>query len=119
MTASLIDALAEVCHEVNRAYCQALGDNSQPPWKNAADWQKLSACKGVEAHLFSDLTPEQSHSLWLEQKRQDGWAYGSVKDVEKKEHPCFVPYAELPPEQRVKDYLFAAVVRTIASQTDR
>lgn len=117
MTMSLIDALAEVCHEVNRAYCQAIGDDSQLAWKDAPDWQKLSACKGVEAHLFSDLTPEQSHSLWLEQKRQDGWKYGPEKNAELKEHPCFVPYAELPPEQRVKDYLFAAVVRTISNQT--
>lgn len=116
MTVKLIDALAEICHEVNRAYCQAIGDDSQPPWKNAADWQKLSACQGVEAHLFSDLTPEQSHSLWMEAKRKDGWKYGAFKDPENKLHPCFVPYAELPVEQKAKDYLFRAVVKTIKAQ---
>ena len=35
---------------------------------------------------------------------------GPVKDPEKKEHPCFLPYDELPLSQRIKDYLFTAVV---------
>ena len=113
---SLVTALAEVCHEVNRAYCQALGDDTQAAWADAPDWQKVSAMRGVEAHLASNLTPEQSHSLWVEEKRRTGWKFGPVKDESLKEHPCFVPYAELPPEQKVKDYLFRAVVRTIRNQ---
>ena len=32
-----------------------------------------------------------------------------VKDSEKKEHPCFVRYEELPPAQRYKDTIFGAV----------
>ncbi len=31
-----------------------------------------------------------------------------------KTHHCLVPYAELPLEQRVKDNLYGAVVRTLA-----
>lgn len=27
--------IARVAHEVNRDYCQALGDDSQPAWENA------------------------------------------------------------------------------------
>lgn len=34
------DQIARVCHEVNRAYCQALGDNSQPTWEEAPQWQR-------------------------------------------------------------------------------
>ncbi|MEQ9948114.1 RyR domain-containing protein [Pectobacterium aroidearum] len=61
-------------------------------------------------HLNGDHPPEASHNKWLEFKKQDGWKYGPVKDAEKKEHPCFVPYGQLPKEQQVKDYLFRAVV---------
>lgn len=113
---NLVDALAELAHEVNRAYCLALDDKSQPKWADAPEWQKESARKGVVAHLTSDLTPEQSHSVWMEEKRRTGWTYGAVKDEVAKTHPCFVPYTELPPEQKVKDYLFRAVVRTVQSQ---
>lgn len=110
-----LDRIAMVCHEVNRAYCAALGDHSQPAWKDAPEWQQDSAKAGVTAILNNpETTPEQSHEGWLEQKRADGWGFGPVKDAEKKEHPCFVPYAELPAAQRTKDYLFGAVVRALA-----
>lgn len=104
-------SIARVCHEVNRAYCAAIGDDSQQTWEDAPLWQRESAVNGVEAHRENpSLTPEGSHSLWSEEKVRAGWRFGPVKDVEKKEHPCLVPYAELPQEQRVKDYLFKAVV---------
>jgi len=27
------ERIAKVCHEVNRAYCAGIGDNSQVPWE--------------------------------------------------------------------------------------
>lgn len=106
--------IARVAHEVNRAYCTSIGDTSQPAWADAPQWQKDSAVAGVKAHLQNPgLTPQQSHELWLEHKRAEGWVYGPVKDVEKKEHPCFMPYDGLPQEQRTKDYLFKAVVAAL------
>ena len=102
--------IAKVAHEVNRAYCAALGDNSEPAWEDAPEWQKESALLGVDLHLSGDHGPEASHESWSAQKIRDGWKYGPVKDPEKKEHPCLVPFADLPKEQQAKDFLFRAVV---------
>ena len=104
------EQIARICHEVNRAYCNSIGDTSQPSWEDAPDWQKASAVNGVEFHLNNDTTPEQSHENWMREKEADGWVYGPTKDPEKKEHPCMVPYDQLPLEQRTKDYLFKAIV---------
>lgn len=102
--------IAKVCHEANRAYCAALGDLSQPSWEDAPDWQKQSAINGVQFHYANPMAqPSDSHVAWLAQKEADGWKYGPVKDPDKKEHPCFVPYDELPVEQRAKDYIFRAI----------
>jgi len=30
-----IESIAQVTHELNAAYCRAIGDNSQKPWKDA------------------------------------------------------------------------------------
>ncbi len=112
-----VSEIARVCHEVNRGYCLGLGDTSQPRWEDAPEWQKDSATAGVQAIIDNpDTTPEQSHEGWLAQKRADGWTYGEVKDPAVKTHPCFVPYGELPQAQRVKDYLFGAVVRSLMPQ---
>lgn len=107
--------IARVAHEVNRAYCRAIGDNSQPSWDDAPDWQKDSAVAGIEAHLANPgMTPEQSRAAWLAHKVAEGWVHDNHKDVTKKRHPCILPWADLPLEQRVKDHLFAAVVRAMA-----
>lgn len=108
------EQIARVAHEVNRAYCQALGDNSQPAWEDAPGWQRKSAIKDTLFHLDNpNAGPEHSHVSWLAEKNRDGWKYGPVKDAEKKEHPCFVPYDQLPTEQKAKDYLFRGVVHAL------
>lgn len=110
-----VEQIAKVCHEANRAYCENIGDNSQPTWENAPDWQKKSAVTGVQYHLDNpNSKPEDSHNSWLKEKEADGWKYGEVKNLEIKEHPCYVPYEQLPVEQQKKDYLFLGVVRALA-----
>lgn len=110
----IAEDIARVAHEVNRAYCEAIGDNSQPVWEEAPDWQKDSAINGVRFHLANpNATPEASHEKWMKQKEAEGWKYGPVKNPEAKEHPCFVPYAELPENQKAKDYLFRGVVHAL------
>jgi hypothetical protein len=112
MNEQQIEAAARAAHEANRAYCLAIGDDSQQPWEQAPDWQRTSARNGVVGVLHGN-NPEQSHESWLAEKRDTGWKYGPVKDAEQKTHPCFVPYAELPPEQKAKDAIFVAVATAV------
>ena len=107
------DYIARVAHEVNRAYCESIGDFTQVGWAEAPDWQKESAVAGVEFHLSGDRSPSDSHSSWLKQKKADGWKYGPVKDSDKKEHPCIMPFEGLPKEQQIKDWLFRGVVHAM------
>lgn len=112
-----IERIAQVCHEANAAYCRAIGDNSQLPWEDAPEWQRQSAINGVSFHLeHPEAGPSGSHENWLRVKVADGWKHGPVKDPEKKEHPCCVPYDELPSEQKAKDYIFTAIVKTMAGR---
>lgn len=109
--------VARVAHEINRAYCLALGDTSQPEWEAAPSWQRASAIHGVEFHLANpNAWPWASHDSWSRQKIADGWVHGEVKDAEKKTHPCLVPFNDLPVEQQAKDYLFRAVVHALRDE---
>jgi hypothetical protein len=101
-------------HEVNRAYCRAIDDNSQVEWDQAADLQKTSALEGVDA-VFAGKTSEQLHESWCNAKRRDGWVYGVTKDATAKTHPALVPYSALPDWQKKKDDLFGATVRAMAA----
>lgn len=109
--------IAELAHEVNRALCESMGDRSQVAWKDAPEWQRMSARAGVDGILNGSITsPRDSHASWLAQKRADGWVYGPEKNPDLKQHPCMVEYDELPAAQRTKDYLFFAVVKVSAGE---
>lgn len=109
--------IAAACHEVNRAYCEALGDTSQPAWSDAPQWQRDSAVSGVRMHVkHPNAGPEASHESWLLEKKLGGWIYGETKnpDATPPTHPCIVPFADLPREQQAKDFIFRAVVHAMA-----
>jgi hypothetical protein len=110
--------IARVCHEVNRAYCQALGDHSQPAWEDAPQWQRDSAMLGVKLHTEShDAGPQAGHESWMAQKVAEGWTYGPEKRPDLKQHHCMVPFDALPVEQQAKDYIFRAVVCALVDET--
>lgn len=110
----LVNDVAAICHEANRAFCRINDDFSQDYWCVSPEWQKNSARDGVIFHILNpEATPENSHENWLKGKIADGWVYGPVKDVEKKIHPCMVPYSDLPAHQQAKDHLFRAIVHAM------
>jgi len=112
------EQIARVCHEANRAYCMSIGDHSQSTWDMAPEWQKGSAVNGVVAVLDNPgRTPKDSHEGWLAEKQAAGWKHGPIKAPEKKEHPCMVPYHDLPDSQRIKDALFVSVVEALRPLT--
>lgn len=109
----IIEQIAQVAHEANRAYCLTIGDDSQPAWKDAPEWQRQSAINGVLFHLtHPDAGPEASHENWLAEKWATGWKWGTEKDPAAKTHPCMLPFRDLPLEQQQKDYIFRAVVHS-------
>jgi hypothetical protein len=109
-----VEEIARICHEVNRGLCIGLGDNTQLPWDDAPDWQRESAWNGVRAIIDGRVrSPADSHESWFGEKVNTGWRYGPVKDAIAKTHPQLVPFPALPPEQRLKDTLFFAVVEAL------
>jgi hypothetical protein len=106
--------VARICHEANRALCAGLGDHSQKPWDDAPEWQRTSAVNGVKFNLeHPDAPPSASHDSWLAEKYAHGWKFGPIKDAELREHPCCVPYEELPKDQQVKDHLFKSICNAV------
>lgn len=106
--------IAKVCHQANKAICELNGDNSQLEWDDAPKWQRESAVQGVIYKIENPkATPEDQHKAWSESKIADGWVYGPIKDADKKEHHCLVPYQDLPINQQAKDHLFAGIVLSL------
>jgi len=52
---------------------------------------------------LTEQLAKNAHEIWAQQRLADGWVYGPQRDDTKKEHPCLVPYEELPEAERVYD----------------
>lgn len=109
------EEIAQAVHAANSVLQRIHGDSAPSlPWDCESEHIRQSAVEGVR-RARKGATPEQLHEAWCEFKRAGGWVYGEVKDPDAKTHPCLVPYADLPPEQRDKDRLFLAVVEALSS----
>ena len=64
-----------------------------------------------ELELLQEALAKNVHEVWAAGRLADGWKYGPVRDDDKKEHPCLIPYEDLPEEE--KDYDRATALSTI------
>lgn len=64
----------------------------------------------VEHAMKNNLTAEENHQNWIDDKIKNGWKFGEVKDAEKKTHPSLVPFAELPESEKKKATEFLRIV---------
>lgn len=44
-----------------------------------------------------------THEVWARNRMDQGWVFGAVRNDEKKEHPCLIPYEELSEEEKKYD----------------
>jgi hypothetical protein len=113
VTRDMRHACAAAGHETVRHYSAAHGDMTGVPWEQIPEFQQESSMAGVEFAL-GDVTAEQQHESWLAERRRTGWKLGPVKDVEKREHPCMVPFSGLPEWQQRKAALWIETVQAMA-----
>ena len=52
---------------------------------------------------LTELLAKNTHENWAAQRIRDGWRHGPTRDDAKKEHPCLVPYGQLPEAEKEYD----------------
>lgn len=56
------------------------------------------------------------HNRWAAKRSAEGWVYGPERNDKKKEHPCLVPYDDLPEFE--KEYDRATARETLESLSE-
>lgn len=52
---------------------------------------------------LTEKIAENVHDVWSQNRIKDGWKYGEVRNDEKKQNPCIIPYSELPESEKEYD----------------
>lgn len=65
------------------------------------DTSKIELPKELDALVES--ISKNVHEVWAQTRISQGWSYGTERNDELKQHPCLVPYEQLPEEEKVYD----------------
>ena len=68
---------------------------------NPVDTGHIQLPKELE-YLVEEMA-KNVHEVWSKTRIEQGWTYGKKRDDVLKQHPCLVPYEELPEEEKVYD----------------
>jgi ryanodine receptor 2 len=52
---------------------------------------------------LTELLAHHAHEVWASQRLKDGWQYGPKRNDATREHPCLVPYDQLPDSEKQYD----------------
>ncbi|MDR3218195.1 MAG: Ryanodine receptor Ryr [Dysgonamonadaceae bacterium] len=52
---------------------------------------------------IAELLAKNTHEVWAAARIAEGWKYGVERNDERKEHPCLIPYKELPENEKEYD----------------
>ena len=56
-----------------------------------------------ELMALAEAISKNVHEVWAQNRIQEGWTYGPVRDDQKRQTPCLVPYDQLPEEEKAYD----------------
>lgn len=56
-----------------------------------------------ELMALAEAISKNVHEVWAQNRMNEGWTYGPVRDDQKRQTPCLVPYEELPEEEKAYD----------------
>jgi hypothetical protein len=52
---------------------------------------------------LTETLARNAHEVWAQRRLADGWTLGPTRDDKTKQHPCLVPYEELPESEKEYD----------------
>ena len=56
-----------------------------------------------ELNALIEQMAKNVHEVWAQSRIEQGWSYGEKRSDVLKQHPCLVPYDELPESEKAYD----------------
>ena len=56
-----------------------------------------------ELMALAEAIAKNVHEVWAQNRMNEGWTFGPVRDDQKRQTPCLIPYEQLPEEEKAYD----------------
>ena len=56
-----------------------------------------------ELMTLAEAISKNVHEVWAKNRMNEGWTFGPVRDDQKRQTPCLIPYELLPEEEKAYD----------------
>ena len=56
-----------------------------------------------ELNVLIEQMAKNVHEVWAQSRMEQGWTYGKERNDTLKQHPCLVPYEDLPEIEKTYD----------------
>ena len=56
-----------------------------------------------ELNVLVEQMAKNVHEVWAQSRMEQGWTYGEERNDTLKQHPCLIPYEELPEMEKAYD----------------
>ncbi len=112
MDLSLIQ-IASVVYGAIREYRLSVEGIETPPWDALCLEVQNEVIHTVEAQIAAQeqaLSISDRHHMWVHDRIQNGWVYGSRISNENKTHPHLLPYNDLPKSYLDRDRLIVSII---------
>lgn len=80
-----------------------MGADSQPAPYQPRPIDTSATQLSDDLNQLSETLAANAHDVWAAQRLREGWQYGPVRDDELMQHPCLVPYGQLPEAEKAYD----------------
>jgi ryanodine receptor 2 len=57
----------------------------------------------AELNVLIEQMAKNVHEVWAQSRIEQGWVYGEERSDALKQHPCLIPYEELPEVEKAYD----------------
>lgn len=56
-----------------------------------------------ELNVLAEQLAKNVHEVWAQSRMEQGWTFGEERNDALKQHPCLIPYEELPEVEKAYD----------------